>query len=118
MRMPAGAPAADPHSCAPPSTTPIVEVLRADFLATVCPVCQTFDAHRHEAVAVERNAMQLERAVVGEPSGVPIRDREYVLFAKVPDEDRYIPIAGSDPTVNEPAAPPFNLPRQLRPASG
>jgi hypothetical protein len=50
-------------------------------------------------------------------SGAPIRDREYVLFAKVPDEDRYIQIAGWDPTVNAPAAPPFNLPRQLGPES-
>lgn len=47
-------------------------------------------------------------------SGTPIRDREYVLFAKVPNEDRYVQIAGWNPTVNAPAEPPFNLPREPR----
>ena len=47
-------------------------------------------------------------------TGVPIRDREYVLFAKVPGEDRFLQIAGWDPTINAEAAPPHNLPRQGR----
>jgi hypothetical protein len=50
-------------------------------------------------------------------SGSPIRDREYVLFAKVPGEDRFLQLAGWDPTVNAEAAPPWNLPRQQRPTS-
>jgi hypothetical protein len=29
-----------------------------------------------------------------------VRDREYVLYARVPDEDRYLQIAGWDPTRN------------------
>jgi hypothetical protein len=36
-------------------------------------------------------------------SGTPVRDREYVLYAKVPDEDRFVQIAGWDPSRN-PAA--------------
>jgi hypothetical protein len=47
-------------------------------------------------------------------SGKTIRDREYVLFARVPGEDRFVQLAGSDPTVNAPSTPPFNLPRQPR----
>ena len=47
-------------------------------------------------------------------SGTPVRDREYVLFAKVPNEDRYLQLAGWDPTVNAEPAPPYNLPRQQR----
>ena len=50
-------------------------------------------------------------------SGTPVRDREYVLFARVPGEDRFLQIAGWDPTINAPAAPPYNLPRQRRPQS-
>jgi hypothetical protein len=45
-------------------------------------------------------------------SGTPVRDREYVLFVKLPGEERFLQIAGWDPTVNAPAAPPFNLPRR------
>jgi hypothetical protein len=30
--------------------------------------------------------------------GDPVRDREYVLYARVPDEDRFLQIAGWDPT--------------------
>jgi hypothetical protein len=30
--------------------------------------------------------------------GDPVRDREYVLYARVPDEDRFVQIAGWDPT--------------------
>ena len=33
-------------------------------------------------------------------SGTRVRDREYVLFAKVPDEDRFVQIAGWDPSRN------------------
>ncbi|HKP19622.1 MAG TPA: hypothetical protein VJT84_14195 [Gaiellaceae bacterium] len=47
-------------------------------------------------------------------SGTPVRDREFVLFAKVPGEDKFLQLAGWDPTVNAPAAPPYNLPRQRR----
>jgi len=50
--------------------------------------------------------------------GTPVRDREYVLFARVPGEDRFIQIAGWDPTVNAPTTPPFNLPRQRPSADG
>jgi hypothetical protein len=32
--------------------------------------------------------------------GVPVRDREYVLYAKVPGEDRFLQIAGWDPSRN------------------
>ena len=32
--------------------------------------------------------------------GNPVRDREYVLYAKVPDEERFLQIAGWDPTRN------------------
>jgi hypothetical protein len=49
--------------------------------------------------------------------GTPVRDREYVLFAKVPSEERFLQIAGWDPNVNAGAAPPHNLPRQRRPQS-
>jgi hypothetical protein len=35
-----------------------------------------------------------------------VRDREYVLFAKVPGDDRFLQIAGWDPTINAPADPP------------
>ena len=44
--------------------------------------------------------------------GTPVRDREYVLFARVPNEERFIQIAGWNPTVNAPATPPFNLLRR------
>jgi hypothetical protein len=47
-------------------------------------------------------------------SGTRVRDRECVLFAKVPGEDRFIQLAGWDPTINASAASPFNLPRQRR----
>jgi hypothetical protein len=47
-------------------------------------------------------------------SGVPVCDREYVLYAKVPGEDRFVQIAGWDPTVNAKAEPPDNLPRRQR----
>jgi hypothetical protein len=30
--------------------------------------------------------------------GVPVRDREYVLYARVPGEDLFVQIAGWDPT--------------------
>lgn len=40
--------------------------------------------------------------------GQPIRDREYVVYARVPDEGTLIQIAGWDPHMH-PAAP--NLPR-------
>jgi hypothetical protein len=46
--------------------------------------------------------------------GIPVRDREYVLFAKVPGEDRFIQIAGWDPTIHAESAPPYNLPRRRR----
>jgi hypothetical protein len=49
-------------------------------------------------------------------SGTRVRDREYVLYAKVPDEDRFLQIAGWDPTVNAAAEPPYNLRRRRRPA--
>ena len=49
-------------------------------------------------------------------AGVVVRDREYVLYAKVPNEDRYVQIAGWDPTVNAEAEPPYNLPRRQPPA--
>ena len=32
--------------------------------------------------------------------GTPVRDREYVLYARVPGEDRYLQIAGWDPSRN------------------
>jgi len=48
-------------------------------------------------------------------SGTPVRDREYVLFAKIPGEDRFLQLAGWDPTVNADAAPTYNLPRGRRP---
>ena len=44
--------------------------------------------------------------------GDRVRDREYVLYAKVPGEDRFVQIAGWDPTVNAKAEPPYNLPRR------
>jgi len=50
-------------------------------------------------------------------SGTPVRDREYVLFAKLPGEERFLQLAGWDPTVNAPATPPFNLPRRQRSSS-
>jgi hypothetical protein len=50
-------------------------------------------------------------------SGAPVRDREYVLFARVPNEDRFVQIAGWDPTVNAKAEPPHNLRRRHRPSS-
>ena len=34
-------------------------------------------------------------------SGTPVRDREYVLYVKVPSEDRFLQIAGWDPTRND-----------------
>jgi hypothetical protein len=49
-------------------------------------------------------------------AGGVVRDREYVLYAKVPNEDRYVQIAGWDPTVNAEAEPPYNLPRRQPPA--
>jgi hypothetical protein len=49
--------------------------------------------------------------------GDRVRDREYVLYAKVPDEDRFVQIAGWDPTVNAEAEPPYNLPRRHPPSS-
>ncbi len=33
-------------------------------------------------------------------SETPVRDREYVLYAKVPKEDRFVQIAGWDPSRN------------------
>ena len=33
-------------------------------------------------------------------SGTPVRDREYVLYTRVPDEDRFLQIAGWDPSRN------------------
>jgi hypothetical protein len=33
-------------------------------------------------------------------SGTPVRDREYVLYVKLPDEDRFVQIAGWDPSRN------------------
>lgn len=47
-------------------------------------------------------------------SGDEVRDSEYVLFARVPGEDRFLQIAGWDPTISGPAAPPHNLPRHQR----
>ena len=49
-------------------------------------------------------------------AGTPVRDREYVLYARVPDEDRFVQIAGWNPTVNASAEPPHNLRRRLRPS--
>jgi hypothetical protein len=50
-------------------------------------------------------------------SGAPVRDRVYVLFPRVPNEDRFVQIAGWDPTVNAKAEPPYNLRRRHRPSS-
>jgi hypothetical protein len=47
-------------------------------------------------------------------AGGRVRDREYVLYAKVPGEDRFVQIAGWDPTVNAQGEPPDNLPRRQR----
>jgi hypothetical protein len=51
-------------------------------------------------------------------SGTPVRDQEYVLFVRLPGEERFLQLAGWDPTVNAPAAPPFNLPRRRDSPSG
>jgi hypothetical protein len=32
--------------------------------------------------------------------GTPVRDREYVVYARVPGEDRYLQVAGWDPSRN------------------
>jgi hypothetical protein len=49
----------------------------------------------HEAVAWAKRQLA-ENA--GPYRGVSVRDREYVIFAKVPGEDRFLHVAGRDPT--------------------
>ena len=45
---------------------------------------------------------ELRLGDIVDPTGcVPVRDREYVLYAKVPGEDRFLQIAGWDPTLAE-----------------
>jgi hypothetical protein len=67
----------------------------------------TFDLHGVQDVheAIEWAERQLA-ANVGpySRSGTPVRDREYVLYAKLPDEDRFVQIAGWDPSRN-PSSP-------------
>jgi hypothetical protein len=41
--------------------------------------------------------------------GVPVQDREYVIYAKVPNEDRWLQLAGSTPVLAP--EPPSNLRR-------
>jgi hypothetical protein len=50
----------------------------------------------------------------GRPSNPPYGERLYCLYAKVPDENRYVHIAGWDPVL-PPDDPAWNLPRR-RPA--
>lgn len=45
-------------------------------------------------------------------SGTPVRDREYVLSVRIPGEERFLQIAGWDPTINAAPVPPHNLPRR------
>jgi hypothetical protein len=44
-------------------------------------------------------------------AGGRVRDREYVLYAKVPGEDRFVQIAGWNPTI-APEWPDDNLSRR------
>lgn len=43
--------------------------------------------------------------------GQPVRARTYVMFAKVPGEERFLQIAGIDPSIAEGAFPGDNLVR-------
>ena len=53
----------------------------------------------HEAIEwVERRIV--EDAGLYSRGGDRVRDREYVLYAKVPGEDRFLQIAGWDPSRN------------------
>jgi hypothetical protein len=67
----------------------------------------------HEAIAWAEKKLASNEGPYSR-SGHGVRDREYVLLARVPGEDRFLQIAGWDPTVNGPAAPPYNLPRVHR----
>lgn len=70
----------------------------------------------HEAIEWAERRLA-ENAGPYSRSGDPVRDREYVLYAKVPGEDGFLQIAGWNPSFNpesdnlkrgarSPAAPP------------
>ena len=51
----------------------------------------------HEAIEWAEKQLVANRGPYSE-SGTPVRDREYVVYAKVPGEDRFLQIAGWNPT--------------------
>jgi hypothetical protein len=53
----------------------------------------------HEAIDWAEQQLAANRGPYSE-SGGPVRDREYVLYVKVPDGDRFVQIAGWDPSRN------------------
>jgi hypothetical protein len=74
------------------------------------------DVHSvHEAIEWAERKLASSDGPYSRGEGIPVRDREYVLFVKVPGEDRFIQIAGWDPTINAEAVPPYNLPRRSPP---
>jgi|SRR5471032_3661792 len=57
----------------------------------------------HEAIQWAEQKLAANDGPYSSRSGTPVRDREYVLYVKVPDEDRFVQVAGWDPTRNPPA---------------
>jgi hypothetical protein len=53
----------------------------------------------HEAIEWAERRLA-ENAGPYSRDGVPVRDREYVLYARVPGEDRFLQVAGWDPSRN------------------
>jgi hypothetical protein len=53
----------------------------------------------HEAIEWAERRL-VENAGPYSRGGAPVRDREYVLYAKVPGEDGFLQIAGWDPSRN------------------
>jgi hypothetical protein len=64
--------------------------------------------------AIEWADANIDRVLDGD-GGDPHGERRYVLYVKVPGEDRYLHIAGWDPTRSRDAPPELNLSRR-RPA--
>ena len=55
----------------------------------------------HEAIEwAERRLVEDDGPYSRDGGGELVRDREYVLYAKVPGEDRFLQIAGWDPSRN------------------
>ena len=54
----------------------------------------------HEAIQWAEQKLAANEGPYSSRSGAPVRDKEYVLYAKVPDEDRFVQIAGWDPSRN------------------